>query len=161
MKKRVKIILIILIAIFAIYYIAKALFTKHYQYTHEDKLQIDISLTEVPGLGQSGGYNIEFGFENKKNGNSITFYDGNDRFWYEFFIQNITIENVKKKTIVIHDLDYGNYVFVDYHSLKQRSKHLFDFNGSIVLDSNNLILQELNTEPIWIVGCHWQDVCDK
>lgn len=161
MKKSVIIISIIIGTLLTIYYVARVLLTKHYTYTHQEKLEINISLTEIPGLGQAGGYDILFEFENKKTGKCVIFQDGNDRFWYEFYIQDITIENVKKKTIVIHDLDYGNYVFIDYKTLRQRSKHLFDFDGGTVLDSTSNIVKELANEPIWTVGCHWQELCDR
>ena len=151
----------IIIALLSIYCIAKILLTTHYSYIHQEKLEINISLTENLGLLQAGGYDILFEFENKKTGKCEIFQYENDRFWYEFYIQDITIENVKKKTIVIHDLDVGNYVFIDYKTLRQRRKHLFDFDGGTVLDSTSNIIKELVSEPIWTVGCHWQELCDR
>lgn len=156
MRKTIQTSFIILILLYGAYYLLRESLTTYYHRSYQHKLEIIVSTTQNLGIGQDSGYDIVFAFENKKTSASASFETACDHFWYELFVENITIEKQKIKTIVIHNLKYGHYVFIDYHTLKQRCKDFYDFNGGMILDSTDLILQELkNARPIWTLGNDW------
>lgn len=158
MKKRIYIFLGITLLLIAAYYLLNESLTTYYHHTHKKELEIVVSSTQDVGLGQAYGYDVTFAFENKKTGASTSFNDANERFWYELYVENITIHHQKRKTIVIHDLGYGHFVFIDYRTLKQRCEPLFDFSGGTVIDSTDLIIQGLkNARPIWTIGRNWME----
>ena len=128
-------------------------FVLTHDFEYEDgTVIVHFRATDDWGLMQAAGYNISLEISNKKSGETKTYQFSNDRLKYQLFIQDIWIDGVKRKLIILYNIRYESYVFFDYNTAEQIMKNRYDFYSSRRSDDDEQYEDQINTDPVLKIG---------